>query len=153
MTSQSLSNMIIAVIQVALVFAVASLVGYHAHGGTIGLIAAFGIVSIFALCNVGFGLITATVAKSSGSATGIAFLFIIPQMFLGTFIGATSSGAVKAAGKFVPSYYVTDALTSLLLRGASVTSPLILQDIAVVSACSVVVLFAGIGLFTKYGNV
>lgn len=153
MTSQSLSNMIIAVIQVALVFAVASLVGYHAHGGTIGIIVAFCIVSIFALCNVGFGLITATVAKSSGSATGIAFLFIIPQMFLGTFIGSTSSGAVKAAGKLVPSYYVTDALTSLLLRGASVTSPLILQDIAVVSACSVVVLFAGIALFRKYGNV
>jgi hypothetical protein len=69
------------------------------------------------MCNVGFGLITATLAKSPGAATGISFIFIIPQMFLGTFVGFAMSPSAQAAGRFVPSYYVTDALTSLLLRG------------------------------------
>jgi ABC-2 type transport system permease protein len=151
MTSQSVANMVIAVVQVALVFAVAFAIGFRPNAALPGLVLAFGIVAVFALCNVGFGLITATVAKSPGSATGIAFLFILPQMFLGTFVAATSS-SVQAAAKFVPSYYVTDALTSLLLRGAPVTSPLILQDIVVVAGFSLVALVAGIVLFRKYGN-
>ena len=68
---------------------------------------------------MGFGLITATIAKSSGAATGLSFLFVLPQMFLGTFVGASLSGAAQIAGKVVPSYYVTDALTSVFLRGAT----------------------------------
>jgi len=57
-----------------------------------------------------------------------------------------------AAGKFVPSYYVTDALTSLFLRGAPISSPTILLDLTVVSICSVIVLLLGIILFRKYGK-
>jgi ABC-type multidrug transport system permease subunit len=73
-------------------------------------------------------------------------------MFLGTFVGAALSSTAQTAGRFVPSYYVTDALTSLLLRKASVTSPIILLDFAVVSVCSVAVLALGILLFRKYGK-
>jgi len=107
---------------------------------------------IFSLCNVGFGLITATLAKSSGAATGIAFIFIMPQMFLGTFVGSALSATAQSVGKFVPSYYVTDALTSLFLRGAPVSSPAILIDLMVISAISIVALLAGILLFRKYGK-
>jgi len=153
MTSQAISNMIAALIQVALVFAMAYLVGYRPKGDTASFALAFGIVLIFSLCNVGFGLITATLAKSPGAATGMAFIFIMPQMFLGTFVGFALSPAAQAAGKFVPSYYVTDALTSLFLRGAPVSSPTILLDLSVVSICSVAVLLLGIVLFRKYGKV
>ena len=52
----------------------------------------------------------------------------------------------------MPSYYVTDALTSLFLRGAPVSSPTILLDIAVVSAVSITTLLVGILLFRKYGK-
>jgi hypothetical protein len=52
----------------------------------------------------------------------------------------------------MPSYYVTDALTSLFLRGAPISSPIILLDLAVVSVCSIVVLLVGILLFGKYGK-
>jgi ABC-2 type transport system permease protein len=152
MTSQAISNMVAALIQVALVFAMAYLVGYRPSGDTVSLALAFVIMSVFALCNVGFGLITATLAKSPGAATGIAFVFIMPQMFLGTFVGFALSPSAQAAGKFVPSYYVTDALTSLFLRGAPVSSPTILLDLSVVSICSVVALLFGILLFGKYGK-
>jgi hypothetical protein len=43
---------------------------------------------MFSLCNVGFGLIPATIAKSSNAAIGIAFICIPPQMFPRTFVGA-----------------------------------------------------------------
>jgi len=152
MTSQAISNMVAALMQVALVFAMAYLVGYRPSGDAASLALAFVIMSIFALCNVGFGLITATLAKSPGAATGIAFVFIMPQMFLGTFVGFALSPSAQAVGKFVPSYYVTDALTSLFLRGAPVSSPTILLDFSVVSICSVLALLLGILLFGKYGK-
>ena len=43
---------------------------------------------MFSLCNVGFGLIPATIAKFSNAAIGIAFICIPPQMFPRTFVGA-----------------------------------------------------------------
>jgi len=152
MASQAVSNMIIAMIQVATVFLVATLVGYQPLGDVTSFILAFIILSIFSLCCVGFGLIAATLAKSSGAATGIAFIFIMPLMFLGTFVSVGLSAIAKDAGKFVPSYYVTDALTSLFLRGASVTSPAILLDISIVTIYSAVVLILGIILYGKYGK-
>ena len=152
MTSQAVSNMLAALVQAVLVFAMAYLIGYRPNVDAASFGLAFVIVLIFSLCNVGFGLITATIAKSPGAATGIAFVFIMPQMFLGTFVGFALSPTAQAAGKFVPSYYVTDALTSLFLRGAPVSSPTILLDLAVVSICSVIVLLLGILFFRKYGK-
>ena len=152
MTSQAVSNMLAALVQAVLVFAMAYLIGYRPNVDAASFTLAFVIVLIFSLCNVGFGLITATIAKSPGAATGIAFVFIMPQMFLGTFVGFALSPTGQAAGKFVPSYYVTDALTSLFLRGAPISSPTILLDLAVVSVCSVIALLLGIVLFRKYGK-
>ncbi len=152
MTGQVISNMTLGLIQVALVFVMAFLVGYRPNVSLASLVLAFIIMSIFTLCNVGFGLIAATLAKSSGAATGISFLFIMPQMFLGTFVGAGLAPSAQAIGKFVPSYYVTDALTSLFMRGAPVTSPTVLLDLTVVIIVSVLALLSGIMLFRKYGN-
>jgi ABC-type polysaccharide/polyol phosphate export permease len=73
-------------------------------------------------------------------------------MFLGTFVGSALSATAQSVGKFVPSYYVTDALTSLFLRGAPLSSPSILLDIVVVSAVSIAALLVGILLFRKYGK-
>jgi len=152
MTSQVISNMIAALIQVALVFAMAFIVGYRPKGDVVSLALAFVIMSIFALCNVGFGLITATITKSPGAATGLSFVFILPQMLLGTFVGAALSPSAQVVARFVPSYYATDALTSLFLRGAPPSSTTILLDLSVVSICSIVVMLMGIVLFRKYGK-
>jgi len=149
MMSQAMSNMIIGLIQVALVFTTAYVIGYRPKGDAASLALAFGIITIFSLCNVGFGLITATLAKSAGAATGIAFLFILPQMFLGTFVVSALSQSAQAVGRFVPSYYVTDAVTSLFLRAAPPSSPTVLFDVAVVSFYSIGVLLVGIELFKR----
>ena len=152
MASQTISNMIAGLLQAVLVFVMAYVVGYRPNSDAFGVTLAFVIVLIFSLCNVGFGLITATLAKSAGAATGISFLFILPQMFLGTFVGAALSSGAKVAGKFVPSYYVTDALTSIFLRRALLSSPTILLDVAVVCIYSVAALLLGVLLFRKFGR-
>jgi ABC-2 type transport system permease protein len=149
MASQVVSYMGIALIQAALVFALTYALGFHPAVGVPTYAFAFIVILVFSVSNVGFGLITATIAKSSSAATGIAFLFVIPQLFLGTFVGAQLSSAAQTAGQFVPSYYVTDALTSLFLRGASITSPTILIDLAAISISCVAILAIGILLYSK----
>jgi ABC-2 type transport system permease protein len=152
MAGHALSNMAVAVVQVALVFVMAFIVGYSPHAGIGSILFAFVIVTVFALCCVGFGLITAAVSKSPEAATGISFIFIMPQMFLGTFVTLGLSSGIQAVGKLVPSYYVTDALLSLLLRGAPASSPSVLVDLVAVSVFSIIVLMVGVVVFEKYGS-
>ncbi|MEM3464764.1 MAG: ABC transporter permease [Candidatus Bathyarchaeia archaeon] len=150
MASQVLSYMLIALIQAFLVFLVAYLLGFRPNVDFSAYALAFVFVLIFSLSNVGFGLITATVAKTSGAATGIAFLFVLPQLFLGTFVGASLSSGAQVISKFVPSYYVTDALTSLFLREASAISQTVLLDLMIVSMSCIAILAVGIILYAKY---
>ncbi len=151
MASQVGSNMVGAVIQVLVIFAMAFLMGYRPLGGVSALIMAFFIVLIFSVSCVGFGLITATLAKDPGAATGIAFIFVMPQMFLGTYITAAMSSSMQSIGRFVPSWHVTHALTSLFLRGSSITSSNVLLDLVVVTIVSIAVLLTGIMIYEKRG--
>jgi ABC-2 type transport system permease protein len=141
--------LVIGLVQAVLVFLCVYALGYHPAAGLLSLGVGFLIVTIFSLCNIGFGLITASISKSAGSATGISFVFLMPQLFLGTFVGSALSSAAQAAGRFVPAYYVTDALTSLFTRGASVTSQAVLTDLAVVTVSSILILFVGIQAFQR----
>jgi len=149
-TSQVASYLVIALIQAAIMFAMTYALGFRPDVGIPVYGFAFLLVIVFSVSNVGFGLITATIAKSSGAATGLSFLFLLPQMFLGTFVGASLSGAAQVAGKVVPSYYVTDALTSLFLRGAGLASGVVLLDFAVVSVSCVAILAVGIVLYGRF---
>lgn len=146
------SYLLIGLLQAVLVFACVYGLGYHPVGGAEAIVVGFLIVTIFALCNIGFGLITAAIAKSAGAATGLSFVFLLPQLFLGTFVGTALSPTAQTAGKFIPAYYVTDALTSLWTRGASVTSPAVLTDLAAVSAASVIILLVGVQVFRRLGK-
>jgi ABC-2 type transport system permease protein len=150
MASQVISYMGIALIQAVLVFAMMYALDFRPQVGIPAYVFAFILVLLFSLSNVGFGLITATIAKSSGAATGLSFLFVLPQLFLGTFVGASLSSGAQVAGRFVPSYYVTDALTSLFLRGAAITSLAVLLDATIVSIFCVAILAVGIILYGKY---
>ena len=150
MVSQTLSNMLIAVVQVALVLASAFAIGYRPATGPAGIGFAFLISLAFSLVAVGFGLIAATLSKSADVATGISFIFIMPQMFFGTFMPL--GGATEVIAKFMPSKYITDALTTLFLRGAPVTSTIIWFDFAVVSIIGIVLILVGIALFERFGT-
>jgi len=148
----TISNMCVAFLQVILIFSMALIMGYTPLGGTPSLLMAFVIVVAFSLCCVGFGLVTASIAKPSGSATGLAFIFILPMMFLGTFMGFTLSPGMQAASRAVPSWWVTDALTSMFLRGLSPTSPTVLQNLLVVAIWSIASLVLGIVVYDRFGS-
>ena len=149
MGSQVLSNMIIAILQVLIVFLLALPFGFSPSTNIGGLLLAFLLMAIFSLSSVGLGLITATISKSSGTATGLSFIFILPQMFFGTFIPITDSTRLIALT--LPSYYATDAISSIF-SGASLLSSNILIDFAFISIVSITIVIIGILLFKKYGN-
>jgi ABC-2 type transport system permease protein len=147
MGSQTISNLVLAAMQTGVILGVSAAVGFRPAVGLDTYLMVFGMSMVFSLCAVGCGLITATLAKNSGMATGLSFIFIIPMMFMGTFVPVPSD-----VGKFVPSYYFTDALTSLFLRGASVTSSTVLVDLAVLVVISVGLFLVGTMLYRKFGN-
>lgn len=152
MASNLLSNMVLASLQVALIFIIMAVLGFRFAASPEGMVSAIALVLLFSVCAVGLGLITAAVARSSGQATGIAFLFIMPQMFLGTFMGATLSPEAHAAGMATPAYYVTEGLTALLLEGASLSETVVLVDVIVVAAFGIAAMIIGAVLFERYGG-
>lgn len=149
MFSNILSNMIISMLQVVIVFVLALLFGFRSNTDIVGILLAFLLMALFSLSSVGLGLITASVSKSAGTATGISFIFILPQMFFGTFIPITDT--TRPIAMFLPSYYATDALTSIF-SGAALTSANILIDFAFISIVSIAIVIIGILLFKKSGN-
>ncbi len=144
-TAQVASNLITGVFQVSVVFGASFLLGFRPLGGAAGIGLAYLLSLLLVLCNVGFGLITATLAKSSGAASGLAFLFILPQMMLGSFI----PGIPENLSKLVPSYYVTQTLTNVFIRGAYATSASSVQNLGVLGVYSVVVIVLGIVLYNR----
>ncbi|MEM2944656.1 MAG: ABC transporter permease [Methanomassiliicoccales archaeon] len=150
MTSQVISYMLIALLQAVIVFLAIYIIGFQPAVSVFAYIFAFLIVLVFSISNVGFGLITATLAKSSGAATGISFLFVLPQLFLGTFVGSSLSPSAQIASRCVPSYYVTDALTSIFLRKADIFSSGVMYDFLIVAASCLAILLIGILLYRQY---
>jgi ABC-type multidrug transport system permease subunit len=149
MGSHIVSNTILSVIQVAIVAIVSFMIGYRAETNVLGLFLTFVFIMILSICSVGLGLITATISKSSGAATGLAFIFILPQMFFGTFIPLTDT--TRPIAMFLPSYYVTDAITAIL-NGTTLNDLSIWSNLGVISVFSVLIVVAGIILFKKYGK-
>ena len=148
MGSQIITQMLISLLQVIIVFALAFLLGFRPNSGIQGIFLALPITAIFSLISVGLGLITATISKTPEAATGISFIFILPQMFFGTFLPITTT--TQQIAKFIPSYYLVDALT-MIFEG-DWTNPSILIDVGVISVVSVAIVAIGILLFRKYGK-
>ena len=148
MGSQIITNMLISTVQVIIVIVLAFLLGFNPSSGIGGALLALPVVALFALSSVGLGLITATISKTPEAATGISFIFILPQMFFGTFVPISST--TEQIATFVPSYYVVDALKLIFER--NLMNPSILLDLSVISIVSILIVLIGIFLFEKYGN-
>ncbi len=148
MGSQIITHMLISFVQVTVVFTLAFALGFRPESGLQGVFLALPVTAIFSLSSVGLGLITATVSKTPEAATGISFVFILPQMFFGTFLPVTST--TRQIAKFIPSYYLLDALR-MIFEGDWVNSNIFL-DLGVISVVSVSVVIIGILLFEKYGS-
>ena len=150
MVSQTLTYMVIASVQVTLVLVSSFVIGYRPATGPAGIAFTFVIALAFSLVAVGFGLIAASISKSADVATGVSFIFIMPQMFFGTFMPL--GGATEVIAKFMPSKYLTDAVTTLFLRGAPITTPVIWTNLAIVSILGFLLVGVGIVLFERFGS-
>jgi ABC-type multidrug transport system permease subunit len=148
MGSRIISNLFIAVIQVLIVVILAFMLGFRAEGGIIGILLALPLTALFSLSSVGLGLITATISKTPEAATGISFIFILPQMFFGTFIPITET--TRQIATFMPSYYLLDSL-KLIFEG-NWWNQRILTNLIVLSVVSFVIIALGVILFSKYGK-
>jgi len=150
MGSHLISNTILSILQVAIVTVCALIIGFQPIGGVGGFLFAFIFIVLLSVCSVGFGLLTATVTKSSGMATGLSFIFILPQMFFGSFIPLND--ATRIIALFLPSYYATDALT-ILFRGGSLLNPTIWINLGILSIMAIGIITIGILIFKKYGKI
>jgi ABC-2 type transport system permease protein len=150
MIGQTLAYMIIAVVQVTMVLVASYLIGYRPATGIAGISFTFLISLAFSLVAVGFGLISATISKSAETATGVSFVFIMPQLFLGTFMPL--GGGIEVFAKFMPSKHLTDAITTLFLRGAPITATVIWVELAIVAGVGFLLVIVGIILFERYGS-
>ena len=148
--SYFITNMMIAAIQVVIVFLLSLVMGYRPNIDVFGVIMAFVFMLLLSLCSVGLGLITATIAKSAGAATGLSFIFILPQMFFGTFIEVTD--LTQGIAAFLPSYHVTEAIKTIF-DGISPFTVEILMRLGIIALMSVVIVIIGILLFRKYGKI
>ncbi len=151
MLGMTISNFVAAVAQNIIVFAIAFAMGYRPLTGIGGILMALLTLLVFALGCIGCGLISGAISKSSGMATGISFVFILPLMFLGTFV---TFGAPTIFNKLMPSHYVTESLTSIFLRGANPWSTQILVNLGIVTGFSIGFFVIGVLLieFTKSKN-
>ncbi|MFW9804739.1 MAG: ABC transporter permease [Candidatus Thorarchaeota archaeon] len=150
MLSQSISYMAVAILQVGMIFLTSYLIGYRPATGMAGIGFAIMILAVFSLSCVGLGLIAATFSNSADGATGLAFMIAMPQMFLGTFMPL--GGIADTIASVMPSKYVTDALTTLFLRGAAIGTPSIWIDLALVITPGIAVALVGTLVFEKWGR-
>jgi ABC-type multidrug transport system permease subunit len=145
-TAQTIAYTVVALLQVILIFLTAFLTGYKPVLGGTAILMGLLIALIYAIITIGFGLITASISKTSGSATGLSFLFILPQMMLGTFVPVSED-----IGRIMPSFYITDALKSIIVRGADPFSATIIEDLIILIIIAIVVFAIGVILNKKYG--
>jgi ABC-2 type transport system permease protein len=142
-----IANMFIGMCQGLIVLLVSVILGFEAQVGLLGLVLVSAFLGLLAITAVGLGLLTATIAKSSGAASGLSMIYIVPMMVFGSFL-AVFDEMTRNIARFTPNYYVTDAL-SLILNGASLSDQIIWQDLLILSIISLVVVVAGIQIFKK----
>jgi ABC-2 type transport system permease protein len=150
MGSYLISNMIMAIIQVAIIGLISFLLGYRPDGAIAGMAFAFVFMVIFSLSTIGFGLITATIAKSAKAAGGIVWIFILPQQMLASGLYPLPP-STRVVSMFMPLHYASDALT-LLFNGVGLSDLRIWIDFGALIIFSLVIISLGILLFKKYGK-
>jgi len=147
MGSHVIANILISLLQVAIITVLALILGFRIRSA--GFLLAFAFVGFLALSSVGFGLISATFAKSSGAAVGVSMIFFMPQMLFGTWI--PMSEATQIVGMFFPIYYSTSSI-QMILNGVPLTEITIWINLVVLAIYGVVIVIIGTVLFKRFGK-
>ena len=147
MGSLIIANMLIAVFQGLIALLLAVVLGFQPQGGFLGVVITALFLGMLGITAVGLALITATVAKNSGAASGLSMIFILPMMIFGTWLAAFSEMTMSIA-KFTPNHYVTESLTRIY-HGASLSDGIVWKNFLILTIISLVIVVAGIQLFKR----
>lgn len=145
--SHIIANMIIATVQGLIVLLVARLLGFEPLGGLAGLLLAALFLALLAIAAVGLGLITASVAKDTGTAGGLSVIFIVPMMMFGALL-AVFNDMTRNIARFMPNYYVSDSL-SVIFHMGRISDPVIWQNLLILASISLVIVVAGMQIFKR----
>jgi ABC-2 type transport system permease protein len=145
--SQMIAYSIKPIIQLLLGLVAAVAVGFRPLNGVLGYMLVFVFMVVFTFSSVGFGMITATFAKTASVAGGLAFVFIVPQQIFGTFIPPAFLGAGSLEW-VIPSWYPT-RLMGLVFAGTSLTFWEIWVRFGVLVAFSILIYVIGILLYER----
>ncbi len=104
-------------------------------------------MAALAVTAVGFGPLTASIAKNTSAASGISLIFIVSMMVFGTFLAVFDAATYRSV-HFTPNFYAADAPT-LVFRGETLASPQIWKDFLILLAISIVLIVAGVELFRR----
>lgn len=147
MGSLIIANMFIAVFQGLIVLLLAVVLGFQPQGGALGWVITALFLANLAITAVGFALLTATIAKNSGAASGLSMIFILPMMIFGTWLAAFNEMTMSVA-RFTPNHYVTESLTRIY-HGSSLTDGIVWKNFLILTIISLVVVITGIQLFKR----
>jgi ABC-2 type transport system permease protein len=145
--SQMVAYSVKPIIQLLLGLGAVVAVGFRPVNGVLGYLLVFVFMVIFTFSSVGFGMITATFAKTASAAGGLAFVFIVPQQIFGTFIPPAFLGAGSLEW-VIPSWYPT-RLMGLVFAGTPLTHWEIWVRFGVLLAFSIVIYAVGILLYER----
>lgn len=145
--SQMVAYSVKPIIQLLLGLGAAVAVGFRPVNGVLGYLLVFVVMVIFTFSSVGFGMITATFAKTASAAGGLAFVFIVPQQIFGTYIPPAFLGAGSLEW-VIPSWYPT-RLMGLIFAGTPLTYWEIWARFGVLLAFSIVIYVIGILLYER----
>jgi len=145
--SHIVANMVIATFQGLIVLLVARLTGYEPLGGLVGVLLAALFLALLAVTAVGLGLITAALAKDTGTASGLSIIYILPMMMFGALL-AVFDETTRTIAKFTPNYYVSDSLSEIFHEG-NVSGQVVWQNLLILATITLVVVVIGIQLFKR----
>lgn len=147
----ALAGLILSLVQMAITFAVASLVGFKSVGN---LALAIGIGVIAGLGATGAGFIAAAFSKNEGEATGYGTALMVPLVFLsGAIFPMPYTEWFRVFGQVVqpydlmPSTHAARAMSKVILYGQGINT--IGYELIMMLLLSAVLLIVGIGLYQR----
>lgn len=142
-----LSNVLIGIMQGLVVLGLALALGFRAEISVAIILVVILFLAVLTTVAVGLGLLTATMAKNTGAASGLSMIFILPMMVFGTFLTVFDDATYNIA-RFTPNFYATDTFMRVF-NGASLTEWFVWKNLLILTGIAVVIVFAGIQLFKR----
>ena len=142
--SAMVSQSLVAAIQISLMLFLAIVVFGAYINPNANLILLFVVPMLFIFTALGFGLLLASIVKSQGTASGLAWLIILPLQFL----GGVYFPIDNPIQNYIPTYYAAHAMRIMMLNGQTSWEALS-TDILILAGFGIILTIIGILLFQR----